>query len=514
MKGIKYMRLISLLALFLALSLTAVAKAYGPTEPRQIVLTWQHDPATSMTLTWRTDTEGEKSLVYFSSDESLDIEDYERLEAQTFTFEETAGWIHSAELTDLMPGATYWAVLETDGSRSDKFSFRTAPEKAEDIVFVIGSDAQHLRTQIHVIREVFERAAAEDPDFFVYSGDFVNAELSDYEWDIFFDTWHELMITDEGRRIPIVPAPGNHEVVAGYGGTKESAVFYYNRFFLPEPESYYVLQYGPDLTIFSLNSNHTATIDGDQLVWLEGALEEHGDSEWIVAHYHDGSWWDAETMHAKIRNYWVPLFEEYGVDIVHSGHSHSYMKSVPVYGIGTYAEEINGMIEEALERAKMDYVEGKNYAPPLQKNLLQLSRGNWEGTGFASLEDGLKEMTYMLSLFVMQSGEPTPSRVFDQISSTKLFEAFWNRILSAESNDALIDPKKGVVYLIGGGLGAELGGYGDDPAKRWWRDESRSAHHYRRITIDASENELSVTPFFYDPEAGSWEEGKTYTKKE
>lgn len=514
MKILKYSRSIMVFAFILVLSLTAIASTVDPVEPRQIVLTWQNDPQTTMTITWRTDVEGEKSIAYFSSDDGLEVVNYEKLEAETFTFEETAAWLHSVEITGLTPATTYWAVLETDGKRSEKFSFKTAPDKAEDVVFVIGADAQHVRTQIDVIREVFRKAAEEDPDFFVYSGDFVNAELSDFEWDIFFDTWDELMITDEGRRIPIMPTPGNHEVVAGYGGTRDSAVFFYNRFLLPEPQNYYALQYGPDLTVFTLNSNHTSPIDGDQLAWLENSLEEHKDSKWMVAHYHDGSWWGTETMHAKIRNYWVPLFEEYGVDIVHSGHSHSYARTVPVFGIGAYAEEIDEMIEKGLEQAKVDFDKEKNYAPPLQKNFVKLSRGDWEGTGFASLDDGLRNMAYMLSLFIIQTGEPTEERVFDQLSSTKIFANFWSQILSLESNDEMIDDQKGVTYLVGGGLGSELGGYDRDPEGIWWLEDSKLEHHYRRIEIDASENELSVVPFFYDPETGAWEEGNAIVKKD
>ena len=224
LRSIRFLLIIPIFILVLILSATAQeSKLY---EPRQIILTWQNSPQTTMTITWRTDQKGEKSIAYFSSDENLAIDDYKYQEAETFTFEETAAWIHSVELTGLNPAETYWVVVQTDEQGSEKFSFRTAPAESEDLVFVAGSDAQHLRTQMHVIREVLRKAAQEDPDFFIYSGDFVNAELSDLEWDLFFDLWHELMITDEGRRIPLIPGIGNHEVVAGYGGRKELAVFF------------------------------------------------------------------------------------------------------------------------------------------------------------------------------------------------------------------------------------------------------------------------------------------------
>lgn len=514
MRKLRHIRLMVIISIFiLVLTLSAIAQEFKPYEPRQIVLTWQNSPQTTMTITWRTDQKGEKSLAYFSSDGNLAILDYQNQEAETFTFEETAAWIHSVELTGLNPGETYWAVLQTDEYRSEKFSFRTAPAESEDLVFVVGADAQDVRTHMDTIREVFKKAAQEDPDFFIYSGDFVNDELSDLEWDLFFDVWHELMITDEGRRIPLIPAIGNHEVVAGYGGNKELAVFYYNRFKLPEPEKYYALQFGPDLTIISLDSNHTSPIDGEQLSWLESTLEEHQDSKWIFAHYHDGAWWGKDRMPAKLRAKWIPLFEEYGVDLVHNGHSHTYIKTVPIFGLKTFATEINNIIEEGLVRAREDFDPAKNYAPPLQPNLLQLSRGKWETAGFASLKEGLKEMTYMLSLYVIQTGEATKELVFDQVSGTKLHEDFWAPILTAESNKDLVDEENGVVYLGAGGLGVTLGSQSRDPKDFWWLEEAGSVHHYWRVTLDSSKNELRVVPFFYDPETGEWEEGNEFVKK-
>lgn len=494
------------LVLVVLLAWPALARQFGPYEPSQIVLTWQNDPQTTMTITWRTDTDT-PSAVYYSTDKKLEIQEYNRQEAETFTFDGTEAWIHSAELTDLTPGETYWVVVETGDHRSEQFSFQTAPDESRDLVFVIGADAQHLRTQMHVIREVLGKAAQENPDAFIYSGDFVNAELSDYEWDLFFDLWHELMITEDGRRIPLIPAIGNHEVIAGFGGSKEKAPFYYSRFKLPQPEAYHVIQYGPDFAIISLDSNHTSSVEGEQLLWLEDTLKEHQDSRWLLAHSHVGSWWGTDSVDTKIRFYWVPLFEKYQVDVVHSGHSHSYMRTVPVYGLKDIVAELNTMIEAGLARAREDFDPSKNYAPPLQKNLVQLSRGNWEEIGFDSIEDALQEVAYMLSLFVIQTGEATPKRVFDQVSSTRLFNMYWDSILLAESYDDLVDEEKGVVYLVGGGLGSKLGSARS--GGRWWMGEARSDHHYRRLTVDSLKNELRVEPFFYYPDEDRWEASDT-----
>ena len=508
MKSFNFIKhhLIFVFIIFLVFS--AMAQDYQVNEPRQIILTWQNNPQTTMTITWRTDQEGENNVVYYSPNKDLVFDHSESKKATTYTFEETSAWLHTAELTDLKPGNTYWVILESDGFQSEKFNFKTAPADYEDIVFIVGSDAQHLRTQMHVIRPVLTKAAQENPDFFVYSGDFVNAELSEYEWDLFFDLWDELMITEEKRRIPIIPAIGNHEVVAGYGGNREKSVFYFNRFKIPEPKDYYAIQYGPELTILSLNTDHTAEIGGEQLRWLEQTLQEHEDSKWIMAHYHDGGWWGTSKTNVELRSKWLPLFEEYGVDLAHDGHIHTYIRTFPIYGFKAIADDIDNMINEGLKRAKEDFDPKKNYAPPLQKNLIQLSRGKWEESGYSSLKEGFKELIYMLSLFAIQQGKDTEVAVFDQVCTTQLFEDYWEPFLKAKTNDTMINGEKGIIYFGAGGLGASMDPKENSP-DTWWLDERAAIHHYYKIFIDASNNELNLTPIFYYPEDEHWEKGKT-----
>lgn len=488
------------LILICVLALSGFAQQAAIDEVRQIMLNWQSDPRTTMTITWRTDLEGSTSTTYYSSDESLALDKYDTAEAETYTFPETVAWLHSVELTGLDPGQTYWVVLETDESRSERFSFRTAPDESQDVIFAMGADGQDVRTQLPVIRAVLAKIATEDPDFFVYSGDMVNAELSDLEWDLFFDVWHETMITSEGRRIPLIPAMGNHEVVGGYGGySEELAPFFYKRMAMPEPKAYYALRYGPDLTILSLNSDHGAPVDGEQLAWLERTLEDNKDSRWIIAQYHDGSWWrSTEPMKAKIRTYWVPLFERYGIDLVHTGHNHSYRRIGPLLGLTVYAEEILGLVDKGLARAQEDYEPGKNYAPPLQPGLIQLTRGDWQGAGFSSLDEGLEEMIYMLSLFIIQTGEATRESVYNQICSTQLFEDYWAPILTAVNSGELADEQDGILYLVNGSFGGA-----DQPP-----------YHYSRVTIDSTLNELTEVSIFYYPDEERWEEVATYIKRD
>ena len=506
MKTLNHSRYVVFIILFSVLAFTGVTQEqpYLNLKPRQIVLTYQNNPQTNITITWRTDQKGEKSIALFSSDSGVELQEYAQKDAETYTFKETKAWIHSVELTNLVPEETYWIVLQTDDQKSKKFNFRTAPTQPHNITFIMGADAQHLRTEMPIIRQVIGTAAKENPDFFIYSGDFVNAELSEYEWDLFFDLADELLITDEGRRIPIVPAIGNHEVVNGYGGDQTLAPFYYQRFKLPEPKNYYSILYNQDLLIISLDSNHSSPIAGVQAAWLKNTLERYKDAKWKIVQYHDGAWWGNESMYVKMRAFWIPLFEKYGVTLVHNGHSHSYKRTAQINNIGSYSIEIDKVVEDGLAKAKIAFDPTKKYAPPLQRNLMKLSRGDWQSTGFSSLFEGLKEMTYMLSLYVIQSGEATKEKVYDQMSTTKLYSDYWAQVLSPDNKSQLADKTEGIVYLTGGGLGATMDAQSSN-AERWWIEETKSKYHYRKVTLDVSRGELRIEPKFYDPVTKTWE---------
>jgi len=299
-------------------------------EPRQVVLTWQNSPMTTMTITWRTDDQGIENFVEVAETENS-VSERRREYAYSFTFTETSAWIHTVELTDLTPGALYELQIYQDTFTLDPFTFHTAPDDTRDITFLVGGDS---RTKRAIRREINRMAAEQSPDFVVFSGDMISNALSEDEWDDWFDDWHELMITGNGRRIPIVPAIGNHEVKGGYGGTKEDAPFFYNRFMIPDKKSYYSLQYGPLLHLVTLDSGHTASVSGIQEDWLEETLKKNQHIPWTVVQYHVAAFPSAREfdlpLQQSIRNTWVPLFEKYNVDLVCEAHDHAYKRTEPI----------------------------------------------------------------------------------------------------------------------------------------------------------------------------------------
>ena len=76
---------------------------------------------------------------------------------------------------------------------------------------------------------------------------------------------------------------------------------------------------------------------GAQLKWLERTLREASTDtsvDWIVAVMHQPamSTSDADGSDLGIRQNWMPLFYQYGVDFVLAGHDHDYERSYAVRG--------------------------------------------------------------------------------------------------------------------------------------------------------------------------------------
>lgn len=301
------------------------------TVPSQVVLNWQGDPSTRMTITWRDDGPEATGVLRFSYDPDRPIDQWRTLSTTGFSFAETSATLFRVELTGLEPDREYHVLIDHP-TTPERFRFRTLPDRPDlrELVFLAGGDS---RTRRDVRREMNALAAAQEPDFIIFAGDFIESPLSEWEWNEWFDDWHELLITPEGRRIPVIPCIGNHEVLGGYNQSRNQAPFYYNRFALPEPQSHHALRLGPDLLLVTLDSDHTTPI-AEQVPWLERTLEMHGEVNFKLVQYHVAAWPSVRDFNGErpvaIRDYWVPIFEQHDVDLVIEAHDHAYKRTWPI----------------------------------------------------------------------------------------------------------------------------------------------------------------------------------------
>lgn len=270
----------------------------------------------------------------YSKHRDAPVDEFTEVLVAPYSFHETLAGFATVELTDLEANTEYFVhITDMDGAPlTEPFSFKTAPDSTEDIMFVSGSDSYRNR---EVRRLINAKVAAQEPDFVTFTGDLINEPLLESDWDEWFDDWHELMITEDGRRIPIVPALGNHEVIGMFDREKHDAPHYFGRFHLPGLEKYYALDYGPDLTIISLDSQHTTPVAGEQTRWLADTLASYEESDrWLLAQYHFPAWPNYRSMDepvaVSIREHWLPLFEAGRVRVAMESHEHTFKVTKPI----------------------------------------------------------------------------------------------------------------------------------------------------------------------------------------
>jgi len=303
-------------------NIVSPVSAQASDPPIHIHLTWgQNDTAHTIVVTWKTITANAGDIVrYDTKSGGGDPSRYQYSKTgSNHTYTGAGGYVHDVELTDLDLDTTYYFICGGEnGGWSAERKFRTAPNRRENITFVAGGDSRDNPT----MRDAISRAMASfNPSFVIHSGDFVGTGTNQALWDDWFTGMDNCWVTEnEGLTIPIIPVLGNHEGMA---------TNYFEQFSLPGNEQWFSIDWGPDLHIIALNSE--VSITGEQLDWLRSDLAEHENYLWKVAIFHrpafsGGS--HGSTM--SIRRYWVPLFDNYHVDLVFTGHDHTYERTYPI----------------------------------------------------------------------------------------------------------------------------------------------------------------------------------------
>ena len=96
------------------------------------------------------------------------------------------------------------------------------------------------------------------------------------------------------------------------------------------PGRWYAEHLGPVLFI-GLDS--TQPDDADQRAWLETTLAGATEPWRVVALHHPPYSAGYHGSQQAVRDAFEPLFAEYGVQLVLTGHDHDYQRSVPIDGV-------------------------------------------------------------------------------------------------------------------------------------------------------------------------------------
>ncbi|MBI2982470.1 MAG: metallophosphoesterase, partial [Deltaproteobacteria bacterium] len=221
---------------------------------------------------------------------------------------------HSVTLTGLGWNRTYHYRVRSKGSagifgRSGDFSFTTsAPPSVTTVVTAFGDHGDTVTS-----RSINQSAADEKPAVHLLAGDwhYHSTETAAQSW------WDNTFLPLRNSQATLLFALGNHE---------ETPSSTFNRNLVGMAERWFSRQVG-GIYFIVLDSNLSS--DAAQRSFLERELQAAQGSNWqvVVLHQPPFSASLGDTGHAGIRSRWSPLFDQYGVDLVVTGHHHHYGRS-------------------------------------------------------------------------------------------------------------------------------------------------------------------------------------------
>lgn len=296
-------------------------------------LTWQGDPSTTIVITYQS----------ASLPEGVEVVYDERSEPPSYRYRATGAshqiselpdgrYINSVALENLEPGRSYYFRFgDRQQGYSSEYSFRTVPRDAAPIRFVSGGDTRITR----ITRDLFLRAAEQDPLFVVIGGDLAYADGDPEKigrWDAWFQHWHDYMVAPGGRLIPMVLGIGNHEVNKNSGDWMTRAPFFFG-FFPQGGKPFFSRQFGAHLGMVVLDSGHLVEYEL-QADWLSGELDSYATLPFRVAVYHVPLYpsYRAYDDPASVagRTFWLPIFESRRLNIGFEHHDHTFKRTKPL----------------------------------------------------------------------------------------------------------------------------------------------------------------------------------------
>jgi len=342
--------------------------------PDRIMLSWSGDPATSQSVTWRTDgsvlnSYGQIARLTAMPPEAGDIKDISG-SYKSLVWVSDLSHYHTVRFEGLEPG-TWYLYRVGDGEHWSEWNrFRTASQVPYNFSFIYMGDAQNDIREYwsHVIRGATMNAAG--ARFILFAGDLVLSSGGDYSWGEWFEGAGWIF-----RTIPTIPASGNSDHIR-LGDPEIDTRLLYPQYLLNfdtpgngpigfDDLIYYVDYQG--VRFISLYSNFESIepgklvlIDHERVVtediihiqteWLESVLRNNPNKYTVAVFHHPVHSARKDRENDRLREAWKPLFERYSVDLVLQGHDHLYARGQigergPVYMISHAGPKMGNLDE-------------------------------------------------------------------------------------------------------------------------------------------------------------------------
>ncbi len=357
-----FLTVMMIVALFVISSsaLLSAVPSVVAAAPDHITLTWVDDPRTTQTITWRTDVNTSAGLVQYveaTAGGAFPAKAGGATAAvQGLSTNLGDASIHSVTLTGLKPGTRYRYRVGDGASWSEPHTFVTAATTVPGFKFLVFGDSQS--SNYDVWRATIHRAYEANPDavFLTNVGDLVDVGQDFAQWNGWFAAAQGVVDT-----IPAMPVTGNHE---SYTPERQFSlpVYFTAQFKLPlnGPEALkgqvYSFDYG-DVHFIMLDSQENeekrfvpAMLENEK-AWLEEDLRA-ANKKWKVVFMHRPPY-NNKTYEANdnIQAAFVPIFDKYHVDVVFTGHDHTYARTYALNGGAVVDSPARGTLYVATGRS-------------------------------------------------------------------------------------------------------------------------------------------------------------------
>ncbi len=309
-------------------SQTVVRKPYlQNVTQNSICVKWRTGEASNSRVIYGTEA---GNLVCYASDTALSTE-------------------HKIILTGLVPNTKYYYAIGSLSAivagNDTGYYFITSPAdgaRARTRICIIGdTQIQGDAVLTDTRNSYYAYTAQVYTDLLLRVGDNAGNGCNDGQYQsVYFDIWDGLL-----KKTTSYLTFGNHEEYAGLepnrdkteNGPADSIYPYFNMFTFPTngeaggvasgTEAYYSFDYN-NLHVICLDSyyNNPDGVNHAQIQWLQDDLQANT-KEWTIAFWHHWPYNSFNDAGKSMRDYAVPVLENYGVDLVIGGHCHTYART-------------------------------------------------------------------------------------------------------------------------------------------------------------------------------------------
>ena len=304
---------------------------------------------------------------------------------------------YEARIKDLKPDTTYYYAVYDGDTRltpdDSSYRFTTHPPAGTQRpvrFWVLGDGGTGREPQSAVYQAMLRRLENDRHplDFWIHAGDMAYNTGRDMEFQSrFFESYESTL-----RNKVCWPTMGNHEGFSASGKTGIGP--YYDAYVVPTrgesggvasgTEAYYSFDY-VNIHFICLDSHDLDRKPGEPMArWLKADLEK-ARADWLIAFWHHPAYTkgshdsDKEKDLTEMRRYIMPIIEAGGVDVVLTGHSHIYERSMLMdgaYGSTTNTVAENFILDDGDGDPKGDGAYRKSAGIHSHEGTVQVVAGN------------------------------------------------------------------------------------------------------------------------------------------